>query len=545
MAMRRLIRDRRGGVAIMAASVGGLLCALAALVIDVGSVALYARKLQGAADLAALAATRDLDRYDAAARATAAANVGPSVQVAATTGVYVADATLEPGDRFRSGAGPANAARVTLSGQAPLYFGRWLLGRETVAVHRSGTAATSAGEHLAMFSIGSRLARLDGGLANALLSGLTGSTVSLTALDYNALATADVSLLDFTDALSIDLGLTVGDYEALKRAEIDAGRALGVLDAVAGDADGSALSKLARAADGLRVKVGDLIGLEADAPQALRQGLEARVSALDLATAMLETGGDRQLALNLGAQAGLADLSLDLAIGERPNGSPWIAVTDTGQPIIRTAQARLYLEARTSQKLAGLAQVSLPILIELAPSEARLESLACDPRRVDLAVRPGVARAAIGTVDESRLGDFKRALTVSPAVFVSVAGLVTVSGSSQIEAADQGFRPVRFSAQEIEDQAIRTVGSRGFVGGLVASLVGRLDITVRVVGLGLGLGDLAGALKALLTPLSPMLDGVVNALLDTLGLKFGEADVRVLGLSCPDAHGPVAPVLVG
>lgn len=546
MIARRLIRDRSGGVAVMAAVAGALLCAIAALVIDVGSVALYARKLQGAADLSALAAARDLARHADAARATAAANVGQAVTVQSTTGLYVADAARAPHDRFQSGQGPANAARVTLSGQAPLHFGRWILGRDTIAVHRTGTAATTLGEPLAMFSIGSRLARLDGGLANALLSGLTGSNVSLTALDYNALAAADVSLLQFTDALSTDLGLTVGDYDALLRSEIETSRALNILDRLAGDSDGSALNKLAQAADGLRLKIGELIGLEADAPMALRGGLDARVSALDMATAMLQTGGDRQLALNLGAQAGLADLKVSLAIGERPNGSPWMTVTDTGQPIIRTAQARLYIRARTAQALSGLAQVTLPILVELAPSEARLESLRCTPsQRVDLGVRPGVARASIGTIDESRLHNFKQSLTVSPATFLSVGGLVTVTGSSEIEAADQGYRTVSFSAAEIEEQAVKTVGSRGFVGGLVASLLGRLDIKVKVIGLGLGLGDLAGALGALLAPLSPLLDGVVNALLDALGLKFGEADVRMLGLSCPEGGKPATPVLVG
>lgn len=541
----RLIRDERGGVAIMAAGGGGLLCALAALVIDVSSVALYARKLQGAADLSALAAARDLNRIQDAARATAEANVGTGVTVKAVSGLYRAQADVAAKDRFHAGQGPANAARVTLSGQAPLHFGRWILGKESVAVHRTGTAATTYGEPLAMFSIGSRLARLDGGLANAVLSGLTGSTVSLTAMDYNALAAADVSLLQFSDALATDLGLTVGEYDALARAEIETSKALSILDRLAGDSDGSALNKLVQAADGLRLKVGELIGLEADAPQALRSGLDVRVSALDLATAMLETGGDRQLALDLGAQAGLADLKVSLAIGERPNNSPWLAVTDTGEPIIRTAQARLHIRAKTAQKLSNLAQVNLPILVELAPSEAKLKTLSCTPNSMDIDVRPGVAKASIGTIDESKLPDFKQALTVTPATFVSVAGLVTVSGSSEIEAADQGFKTVRFTGAEINAQTVKTVNSRSFTSGLVATLISRLNINVNVIGLNLGLGNLAAALGVLLTPLSPLLDAVVNALLDTLGLKFGEADVRALGLSCPDASKPATPVLVG
>jgi uncharacterized membrane protein len=47
--------------------------------------------------------------------------------------------------------------------------------------------------------------------------------------------------------------------------------------------------------------------------------------------------------------------------------------------------------------LSGLAQVNLPILIELASSEARLDSIACKPSRtVTLGVRPGLAQAHIG-----------------------------------------------------------------------------------------------------------------------------------------------------
>ena len=61
---------------------------------------------------------------------------------------------------------------------------------------------------------------------------------------------------------------------------------------------------------------------------------------------------------------------------------------------------------------------------------------------------------------------------------------------------------------------------------------------------GLGLGDLTKALGQLLTPLAPVLDGVLNPVLDLLGLKLGEADVTVHGLSCPDQRHAV-PRLVG
>jgi uncharacterized membrane protein len=433
---------------------------------------------------------------------------------------------------------------VTLSRQAPLFFGRWILGKDTVLLTRTATAATEIDPPRAMFSIGSRLASLDGGVANALLSGLTGSTVSLSVMDYNRLADARVNLLGFSDALATELGVEAGDYDALLRHDVDAGRALRVLKDLAGDQADSVLSRLTDASADVTFKVGDLIGVEADAGQGLASGLDASVSVMDLVMAMLETGGERQVALNLGAQAGVAALDVSLAIGERPNNSPWITVTGTGSPIVRTAQARLYIKAKTAQKLSGLAQVNLPILIEMASSEAKLNSIECDPDVVTLGVRPGLASAKIGEIDESRLHDFKHALTPTPATLLSVLGLVRLTGKADVEVADTGFRPVRFSEADIANQRIKTVTSNSLATGLITTLIQRLDVTVHVLGLGIGLGGIVQALGVLLTPLGPVLDSAINPLLDMLGLRLGQADVRVHGVSCPDEDQQRA-VLVG
>ncbi len=59
-----------------------------------------------------------------------------------------------------------------------------ILGRNSVTVTKRAVAARPGGPPTAMFSIGSRLASLDGGLANSLLSALLGSRVSLTVMDY-------------------------------------------------------------------------------------------------------------------------------------------------------------------------------------------------------------------------------------------------------------------------------------------------------------------------------------------------------------------------
>ena len=536
-------RDRRGGVAIMAAAAGGLLCVATAITIDLGVLTLHARKLQGAADLAALSAARQMTQAQRIAEDTVQANIAPDLpaEVQTMLGVYTPDRSIARDQRFVAGGAAPNAVRVEATSPAPLFFSRLLLGRDRVLVTRRATAAMPETPK-AMFSLGSRLASLDGGVANQLLSGLTGSTVSLKVVDYRALADLDVNLLGFTDALATDLGVTVGDYDRLLDTRVDAGRALKVLERLAGGRDGGALGKLTGAAAGVQVRLGDLIGVDAQAPDGVRQGLDASVSALDLVTAMLETGaGDRQIALNLGVPTGLSDLKVSLAIGERPNHSPWLSVTANGEPIIRTAQARLYVRARTAQSLAGLAQVDVPILVELASSEARLQKLACHPSRsVEIGVRPGVARAFIGVIDERKLDDFKTALAPRPATLVSVLNLVTLTGKADIEAADAGFRPLTFSAADIAQHRTRTIASRSFGSGLVVSLLQRLEVTL----VGLDLGGLTRALGVLLAPLGPVLDGVLNPVLDLLGLKFGEADVTVHGLSCP-ADGRVPPRLVG
>lgn len=539
--MARWLDDDKGGVAIMAAAFSGVICALAALAVDLGSISLKARHVQGAADLSAMAAAHDLSRAEIAARATALANLADLQTITVTKGGYVADARLKPSQRFSASGSEPNAARVEVTAPAPLFFGRWILNRPSVTVRKTATAAIPGGQPQAMFSIGSRLASLDGGLANALLSGLLGSNVSLTVMDYRALAGAQVNLLQFSDALATEIGLTAGDYDALLKQEVTAGQALKVLESIAGADARSALSKLTRAPLDAKLKLKDLIGVEADAQHGLRQALNADVSALDLIMASLETAnGDRQVALDLGARAGLADLDIMLAIGERPNKSPWLTITDKDEPIIRTAQTRIYLKATTAQSLAGLAQVKLPLLVEAASSEARLKRINCDgAKTVTLAVRPGVARARIGTIDESKLKNFKAPMNTSPATLISALNLVTLKAHADLEIADQNWTEVTFTKADIDQQTTKTARSRGFVNGLIVSLLQRTEVSL----LGLDLGGLVKAVGVLLTPLGPALDGVVQPLLDLLGLKLGEADVRVHAIQCPTQGR--TPVLVG
>ena len=72
--LRRFRNDERGNIAIMSAAVSLLVIGCAALGVDVGTIFADRRKVQSAADLAAIVAASDLPHAAAAATATVTKN---------------------------------------------------------------------------------------------------------------------------------------------------------------------------------------------------------------------------------------------------------------------------------------------------------------------------------------------------------------------------------------------------------------------------------------------------------------------------------------
>jgi uncharacterized membrane protein len=375
-----LWRCRRATVAVTAALVFPAVCAFAALAIDLGSIFLQTRQLQGDADLAALAAASDLTDAQAAAAATANANGWSSpVTTTTTIGAYVADSTVPSGKRFTAGGASPNAVQVTLTTKADLFFGASILGVSTLPITRTATAASA---QMASFSIGSGLASLQGGVANALLTGLTGSSVSLSVMDYQALATANIDLLQYSQALQTDMHLQGVSFNQVLSGSISQSESLKVLGNLltsGGQTEaGSAVQQLAAAAStSTPAQLNQVIDLGPygnQSNQNANSGAGISVNALQLATAMLELAqGGRQVQLSLGSTVpGLESVTLWLAIGQRPNNSPWIAVADDGSVVISTAQARIYLDAQLgpgslgSLGSLGVASVNVPIFVQLA-----------------------------------------------------------------------------------------------------------------------------------------------------------------------------------
>ncbi|MBB3889623.1 putative membrane protein [Phenylobacterium haematophilum] len=546
--LRGLAEDTGGSVSMMMAMSFITLLGAAALAVDVGSLFLQSRKLQGIADLAAISAARDVGRATTAAQATAAENGwGRPLNVQVALGRYDPDPALAPSARFQTGGSNPSAARVTVSGEADLFFGRLLLNRETVTLTRRATAARA---DMASFSIGTRLASLQGGIANQLLSGLTGSTISLNVMDYNALAGAKVDLFKYSDLLRLNANLEAASYDKVLGTDISTGKALRILgDLLQGSGDiqaASAARKLAVAAgDGKKIKLDALLDLGPYGAQdhvAGGSGAKIELAAQDLANALVVLAGEgRQVKLDLGASVpGVTDVDVWLAIGERPNNSPWLTVDRDGQVVVRTAQTRLYLKAQALSVLGllGAQPITLPVLVEAASGEAKLASMECpaslSAQAATLSVRPSVGRIVIGEIDTAKLNNFKQNLTVSRAKIADLL-LVKATAKADVQIGGQSWKTARFTRADIQAGTIKTVATDDIAKATVSSLLGNLDLDVDILGIGLGLGPITSALSGTLGAIAAPLEGVLNALTGLLGVRLGEADVQLNGLRCRDA----------
>lgn len=214
----RLLVDVRANVATLFAAGAPVLFGLGAFAIDEASLHLEKRRLQSAADLAAIhAAGVPGNAADKVRLSLRDAGYDPLPEtIIVQTGHYAADPSLAPAERFTPDTGPINAARVTLRREGTVHFAS-ILG---LPPPRIGVVATASATPRAAWSIGSRLASLNGGVLNAVLGGLLGTELSLSLLDYNAIADVDIALLDFLDALAGEIDLEVGTYSELLDTQI-------------------------------------------------------------------------------------------------------------------------------------------------------------------------------------------------------------------------------------------------------------------------------------------------------------------------------------
>ena len=154
-------------------------------------------------------------------------------------------------------------------------------------------------------------------------------------------------------------------------------------------------------------------------------------------------------------------------------------------------------------------------------------------------VLPGVAELGVGNWTDPAFYDFGATPPQAPARLVD-ALLLRITGTAHVEIAQTAPVMLNFSSAEIAGGVLKTAQTETLAASLVGTLLGDLDLTVNVLGIGLNSpAVIAQALRDLLAPLTPTLDLAIAGTLGALGLGVGEGDVRVYGVRCDHA------VLVG
>jgi uncharacterized membrane protein len=544
--LKRFRTDQRGNIAIMSA--GGMILAIccAALGVDIGTIAADRRKTQAAADLAAIVAASNLSNATNAAQAAVTSNNYPaSALVGVELGTYTANSAIAAQSRFVTPAtGTANAARVSLQTATPLYFSHFFTGSNNFTIKTTATATTTA---IASFSIGSRLASLNGGLLNSVLGSMLGTTLSLSVMDYNALLGAHIDAFTFLSALAARVGLTGVTYDTLLKSNIKIGDILSAALSAQQAANGSgtattALSTISQASASMTTKIAPGTLIDAGPYANLIVGVKPKngvnVSLYDLlqATAGIANGTNQIAAsVSLGLP-GIASAALTATIGARPQGSGWIAVGTQGISV-HTAQTRVLLSIQLLGS-GSASLVNLPVYVEVASGTATLNKVSCgypnvNTSSVTLGVTPGIVDAWIGNVTVADLNNVTTKPNPGPAPLVNLLGIPIVTAKAHAGMGNTTPVSVDFSYSDITSQTKKTVNTTNFTSSLTGSLLG--DLNISVLGLGLAIPGLGGLVTSIISGATSSIDQLLAATLASLGVGIGQADVWVSGIRCDGA----------
>lgn len=547
MTGRRFAQDTRANVAMMSAGCLMLAVGCAGLGVDVGSIFADKRKTQSAADLAAIVAASDLANASKAATAVLAKNNVPADALTSVEyGVYTANAALSPSARFAPSASTsANAVRVTLLTKTPLFFGKMIAGTGEFDVRATATASTTG---LATFAIGSRLASLNGGVLNALLGNMFGAPLTLSAMDHQALVDAKIDMFDFLNALADRVSLTGVSYDTLLSTNLKVTDIVAALLSAQKAANGvnaatAALTSISQALTGLTTKVTPASLASLGPYSAMTVGQKPKVSVTASALGVLSAAaalanGTNQVSATVGAGVpGIASVSLQATIGERPVGTSWIKVGSKGASV-HTAQTRILLDVQLLGG-GGVASVHVPVYVEIASGTATVNALTCgypniSTSSVTLGVSPGIVDAWIGNVTAADMKNFATKPN-PPSATLATVGAVTVSGRAHATMANSAPTSVNFSYAEIQAQTKKTVNTTSYLSSLTSSLLGDLSVNVQVAGFGLPIPGIGSTVTGIISGATAPIDQLLASTLAALGVGLGQADVWVSGLRCDGA----------
>lgn len=502
MANPRLPRQR--GSVLVNVAAGLSLMVILLSIIDLGFIYFHKREFQRAADLAAMAGARMVQNGENAAELAATSNAAVNLQrftvASATADCGTWDALAEP--RFT----PAicdNAVEAIVIGRAPRFLP--FIGELQI----SASAIAMVGDPLAAFSVGTRTARVGGGLLGEILAvpglNLDGTTLA----SYDGLANVMITPGGLLEQLGIAVAADadIGTFNSLLAANsVSLGDLLEATVIAAGQdsllATNALLVQSAEIATGvseLSLTLGSETGggglfaeIIAPGTDSARGALDVGISALNvISTAIAVATADHaievsDLSLSL---LGLVNVSTRVGVVEPPSiaigglGSNGICDVDEDCPKAYTAQVRAHIHVRTDNGLLGgllapLLKLDLPIVLDVATAQGELQSV-CKPDLHDGApasaqvnVDASILKACVGEVDDTLLFSESEVCDdhLQPMELLNVAGILGLPNNSlQLNGLTDQALTDPLAAGQTE-----TLGNELAVGALVSDLVEEL-----------------------------------------------------------------------
>lgn len=573
---RRIVDKEQGAITVFAGITLSLVITATALAVDIGHQVYTERRLDSVVDMAvhdagqAIGNRRDPTRsaYDVAlqfAQESALRNDFTYDAVAAGNSLILelgmADETTKVFTPFPPGTPAAvletaNALRITattktnfafMPGSAPANSSAIVLLKTKCTTNcnpnvcPTGTAACEYKIANAAVSLGSRLASFNSrdSVLNAVLGGLVGGNVSLSAASYDGLAATDVSL----GAIWTELGLDAGSSSEVLETQVTLADLIQAqIDVLTAQGDAASL-EAAMSLQALKTATGGNLRYTFD--QILDLGLATPGSAADatvnvlslLSVAAEASNGTNAVTFGLPVSIpGVASGTVSMVVVE----TPVIAVGPAEQDSLgnwvthaRTGQARMFLNLTLANGITigtTSAPIRLPLYIEGGTAQADLTSISCQTINTDSTTTVDTETTAltayIGDVTQGSMSNPSTPPTPAPAQLVNVASLVTVTGYGMHSVA--GVEEL-ITFAGLYDDRVEHIGATTLS---LDSLSSSSDITVSP--LGLTTATVEGQVRAAIDPVLAQIESALLAPLSTtpLGLTFGGAEVANPSADC-------------
>ncbi len=421
----------------------------------------------------------------------------------------------------------------------------------------AGNPARAACANVGCVSAGPRLASVNstqGALLNALLGGLTNSTLTLSVLDWNNLATGDLSLLRTVSALQANVNASSPASTLTTNVTV-----LQVLNAAITGATAEGHTQLAASLQSLTVPLSAL-----STPIQLGQLLQSngvlgttRVNALELVTGVVQLYNGSNVVSTptpitlSGSSLGLGSLINNVSLQAQVVEPPVINCGPVGSTF-HSAAIRVKLSinlvsvglnvAVLNELLGGTVSASiahLDVYVEVAQTSGVITTINSLAGAVTVQATPGVAALYLGEISDSLFFNRNHAISATSDLTWGTIGQLTVGSLAvdiQVKAAASGSAIGATTVTLTSSSPTATVYSNaGFATTLVSTLVGNLQVN-----LGSGLAaELVAETIALLKPIlqtaltttvNSLVTSLINPLLNLLGIRLGETDISTEGM---------------